>query len=359
VGPQDGSGGEALGGNLESLVEQALIRGGSGGGATGATGPTGPTGPSGGPTGPTGPIGPTGPSGGPTGGLGPTGPTGGLGPTGPTGPQGPTGSPGIPGGPTGPTGPAGIDAREIWTVPITMNVSPGQSFVPVFDVSPSGQYTIRQLTEDDILPGFSISSFSGGSTVEVGATVTNPSFTASYSSTPTSASISNTDGIDSPHAMTTPFTNATIVGSFNHNSTATVTFTLTAIKAAVTRMATQGINFFPRTFGGIGSAGAVSATASGTSAVLNGGLGTLANQGLFSSIVGQTFGPFVPSSQKIYVLTPHTSSAHTFRDQNGFAFSFLAPTTFSFTNAQGVSMSMDLYESTNLLSSSFTLTVVT
>jgi hypothetical protein len=347
VSEESGSLGADLG-NAEWIARAAYDNRGSSGGATGPTGPQGPTGPSGGPTGPTGPQGPTGPSGGPTGSSGSTGPTG---------PTGPKGDPGIPGGPTGPTGPAGTgsDAHSIWTVPITSDTSPVQSAVPVFDVA-SGAYTLRQLTQDDILPGFAINSFSGGSTVEVGATVTNPAFTASYNSLPVSASISNTDGIDSPLTLVSPFTAGTVVGSFTHATSTSVVFTLTATKT-VTHTATQNINFFPRTFGGIGTAGASSATASGNNAVLNAGDGTLGSEGLFASIIGQSFGSFSPSTQKIYVLTPHTATPHTFMDQNGFVFSMLAPTTFSFTNQLGVALSMDLYESTNLLSSPFTLTV--
>ena len=50
------------------------------------------------------------------------------------------------------------------------------------------QFVLRQLTQDDILPGFTIGSFSvSGGTVEVGATVTNPTISASYSATPASA----------------------------------------------------------------------------------------------------------------------------------------------------------------------------
>lgn len=210
-------------------------------------------------------------------------------------------------------------------------------------------YEIRQLTADDILPGFSIAGFAGGSTVEVGATVTNPAFTASYSSTPTSAAITNTDGIDSPLALTTPFTAGTVVGAFTHAALAVVTFTLTAIKG-VTKTATQAINFFPRSFAGVAAAGASSATASGVTAVLNAGAGTLGNGGLASSPVGQTFGPFAPSSQKIDVLVPHTVTPHTWKDPaTGFAFAMNAPTTFAFTNAQGAVVSMDLYESTNIM----------
>lgn len=254
--------------------------------------------------------------------------------------------------------------QGIQTVPVAAT-PPVQSAVPVYDTIADGyganQYDIRQLTQDDILAGFAITSFTGGSTVEVGATVTNPTFNATYSSLPVSAKITNTDGIDSPLVLTTPFTSGTVVGAFSHNAVATVVFTLTAVQAT-TKTATSNIVFLARTFSGIGGAGATSATASGTTALLVGASGTLAGAapdgGLFASIVGQSFGSFSPTAQKIYVLTPHTVSAHVFHDQNGFLFSMLAPTTFSFTNQNGAVISMDLYESTNLLSTPFTLTCV-
>src|SRR5208282_5487785 len=119
--------------------------------------------------------------------------------------------------------------QGIQSVPVA-TTTPVQSAVPVFDTVP-GKYDIRQLTQDDIAAGFAITSFAGGSTVETGATVTNPSFTASYSSLPTSAHITNTDGIDSPLALITPFTSGTVVGAFSHSSPANVVFTLTAVGA--------------------------------------------------------------------------------------------------------------------------------
>ena len=237
---------------------------------------------------------------------------------------------------------------------------PIQSAVPIFDVSAT-EYNIRQLTQDDIAPGFSITSFNGGSTVEVGATVTNPSFTASYSSTPSSANITNTDGIDSPLVLVFPFTSGTVIGSFTHNTITSVTFTLTAV-ATTTKTANQSINYLARTFSGVGGVGAIGATAAGTNATLVGAGGTLTGSGsfggLFGNIVGQSFGPLFPSAQKIYVLTPHTGSAHVFHDQNGFIFAMNAPTTFSFTNQNSAALSYDLYESTNVLSTTFTITVV-
>lgn len=237
------------------------------------------------------------------------------------------------------------------------STAPIASAVPVYSTT-NTRYDIRKLSLDDLDPAFAIISFTGGSTVECGASVTNPAFAASYSTAATSAAITNTDGTDSPHNLTTPFTSATITGSFSKSTVnAAVTFTLTAV-AATTKTATQNINFQARSFAGVGTSGATSATASSSTAVLVGATGTLANQGIQSSVVGTSTSTLAPSSQKIYYLCAHSSTAHTFHDQNGFGFPMNAPTTFNFTNQNGAVISYDLYESQFSLSTNFILTVV-
>ena len=132
---------------------------------------------------------------------------------------------------------------------------------------------------------------------------------------------------------------------------------------ATTKTATSNIVFLARTFSGLGTAGGTGATASGNDAALVTAAGTLTGTGgdggLYASILNVPLGPFSPTAQKIYVLTPHTATPHTFHDQNGFSFPMLAVTTFNFTNQNGAVISVDLYESTNLLSTSFTITAVT
>ena len=235
------------------------------------------------------------------------------------------------------------------TVPIA-------SAVPVYSAT-SFRYDVRKLTLDDLDPAFAISSFTGGSTVEVGATVTNPAFTASYSTAAASATITNDNALDTPHVLSTPFTSGTITGGFTKATASTVTFTLTAI-AATTKTAYDYIYFYARSFAGIGTAGATSASASGNTAVLGGATGTLANEGLKSTDIGATTVSLSPTAQKIYYLCPHTATVHTFHDSNGFGFPMNAPTTFNFTNQNSAVLSYDLYESTNLCYTPFTLTVV-
>lgn len=240
------------------------------------------------------------------------------------------------------------------TIPLA-STTPVQSAVPVYDTA-TLQYDVRKLTLDDVGPAFAITGFSGGSTVEIGATVTNPAFTASYSSTPASAQITNTDSIDSPLILITPFTSGTVVGSFHHTSQTSVVFTLSAT-AATTKTTTSNINFDPRMFGGVGTAGATSSvTASGNTAVLSTS-DVLASEGLTTSPVGATYGPFSPSSQVIYLLL--IGGSHTFKDANtGFAFPFNSPTSVSFTNQNSAVVSMFLYQSTNVLSATYSIEVV-
>jgi|SRR5580658_389617 hypothetical protein len=198
---------------------------------------------------------------------------------------------------------------------------------------------------------FNILSFTGGETVELGTSVVNPTFNATYTITPTLASITNTEGIGSPFALTSPFTSGSVPGTFVHSAITTTTFTLSATQG-VTQTSTQNISWQPAIFGGVGNAGATSSvTASGTTAVLSTG-NALARVQLGPETVGQTFGPYTASSQVVYLLL--TGATHTFVDANtGFPFAFNAPLTVSFVNSQGVTVTMYLYASTNPLFGSF------
>ncbi len=95
----------------------------------------------------------------------------------------------------------------------------------------------------DVPGGFSITSFSGGSTVEIGSTVTNPTVHATYSEAPDSASVAYPAG-GSPLVLTAPFLTGTVLAAFTSNAIgATKSLVLTAIKGAITRSLTSNILF--------------------------------------------------------------------------------------------------------------------
>ena len=195
---------------------------------------------------------------------------------------------------------------------------------------------------------FAINSFTGcNGSLELGASVTNPTCSALYTATPASATITNTDNVDSPLALTTPFTSGTIVGTFTHSAIHTTTVTLTAVGSS-TQTANQTYTWNPRIFGGVGAAGATSTvTATGTSALLSTS-NVIASAGLGVEQVGQIIGSYTTSSQVIYLLL--TGSTHTMVDNNtGFPMAFNAPTTVTFVNVNGVTVTMYLYQTTNLL----------
>jgi hypothetical protein len=200
---------------------------------------------------------------------------------------------------------------------------------------------------------FAITSFTGCSgSYELGQTITNPTCSATYSATPTSAQITNTDGINSPLTLSTPFTSGTITGSFSHSTVTTLTITLNAVGTS-TQSANQTSTWNPRIFGGVGTTGATSTvTASGTTAFLSTS-NALASAGLAAEVVGQTFGPFAPSGQAVYLLLK--GGSHTFIDAGtGFPFAFNSPLTVTFVNQYGVSSTYYLYASTNPLTGTFT-----
>lgn len=203
---------------------------------------------------------------------------------------------------------------------------------------------------------FNITSFTGGETVELGTSVVNPPFNASYTITPAGANITNTENIGSPLNLTSPFTSGTVVGTFVHTAITTTTFTLSATQG-VTATATQSISWQPAIFGGAGTPGATSTvTSSGTTAVLSTG-SSLPRVQLGAETVGQTFGPYAASGQTIYLLL--TGATHTFVDANtGFPFAFNAPVTVSFVNAQGSTVTMYLYASINVLTGTFAPKIV-
>jgi len=197
-----------------------------------------------------------------------------------------------------------------------------------------------------------ITSFTGCSgSLELGQTVSSPTCSIAYSGTPTGATITNTDSVDSPLVLSNPYTSGTIAGSFSHSSVATTAITVTAQPGSVT--AGQNFTWNPRIFDGTGaSGGATGATASGTTAVLVGDTGTLASAQLGAETVGTTF-VFNLTGNYFYMLL--VGAGHTFT-VNGFPAS-LSSTPVSFVNQYGVTVSMHLYVAPTFGTGTYTVVV--
>lgn len=197
----------------------------------------------------------------------------------------------------------------------------------------AGGVVWRAITAEDIVPAFA-ASLSGGGTLEVGQSVVNPAFTASYTSgPPTSATLTDTEG-NTPVVLSSPFTAVTSPNTFTKTANnASVTFTLTAIKGS-TRTASAAYAWRPLVFWGVG-------TGVDTEAEIE----ALGNSALASSR-GRSFTVNAAGGQYIYYAFPDAYGAATFT-VGGFEGGFDDMGTVSLTNAYGVTATYRLYRSTN------------
>jgi hypothetical protein len=226
---------------------------------------------------------------------------------------------------------------------------PVQSAVPIWSAS-LNQYQIRQLTQNDILPSFSINSFIGSQTVEIGNSIIDPTFNFSYNQTPSSANIINSDNINSPYVLSPTATTATINGTWIHNGQDSVVFTLNAYLDSNMATSEVNLNFYSRLFAGVGASSGTSPTSSaGNTATLNNGA-VLSSLGLFSNGVAGNSYTLNPVNQKIYFLLD--ANNYTF-SSGGFELPFNIPSSQIFINQYGATIQYYLYESTNLLDASF------
>lgn len=143
-----------------------------------------------------------------------------------------------------PKGPAGLMQENLRLIDAAFGGGGGGGVPPIPSGS-DGWYLKSQGGAAVWLPqaGFVVSSFAGPSAQIVGATVTNPAFTAAYSVTPdttaNSVVITNTDGTSSPRDVTSTPTSFSIPGSFQKTSVgASTTFTNTAKKGTLTAVGT-------------------------------------------------------------------------------------------------------------------------
>lgn len=215
----------------------------------------------------------------------------------------------------------------------------GASIVGQTVIFDGSQYAVRQLTEDDILPSFAISSFNSSPSgfVELGSTVNNPSFTASYT-TPPDVTANSVTLVDDQGGPTDDETGSPTAFTYFQGYTFVtygqgVIFTLSATKGALTRTSNRAITWVQQAYHGVGPAG------QNTAVFIQSLTGFLTNTR------NTTFSESPGAGQKIYYAyrTPYGAATFTV---GGFGGGFnLVSTTISVTNTYGVIEDYTLYES--------------
>lgn len=201
---------------------------------------------------------------------------------------------------------------------------------------------VATVTIPGVPPAFDITSFvdSFGSLIELGATATNPGFTASYLSPPDVTANSVTIVDDQGHAVVDE-TGTPTGFTYAHAYTKTVygnavNFTLTAKKGAQTRTAGSALTWVQKLYHGVGAAGQTTAA---FILSLTGALGT-------SRVT--TFTDTAGSTQKIYFACRAAYGTPSFT-VGGFSGGFtLVSSTIAVTNTQGITENYQLWESDNL-----------
>jgi len=196
-------------------------------------------------------------------------------------------------------------------------------------VSASNTFVITSLTLDMIGPAFAI-SVSGGTTVEIGATITSQSLSISYTGTAT-APVTLTDSEGSPTTtLISPFTSVTspLVTSKTANNS-TVTYTI----HANSKTGTTTTAWRPRVYFGSATPGAHDEAF----------IEALASSALASSR-NRTISVSATAGQRAYYAIPSSYGTPVFTI-GGFVTTHTLMATVSVTNVNGVTQNYDLWAS--------------
>jgi len=210
-----------------------------------------------------------------------------------------------------------------------------------------GVPAFRPIRQSYILPVFGINSFGGPAGVlEVGQTLTNPAFTATYSQAPSSASVVDNAGNPVLDVSLTPTAFTYLHGYTRTGNNSGVTWTLSAALGLENGTRSVSTTWRPRLYYGVGVAGGSDETF----------IKALAGQTLSASR-NITFTVSPGSGQYIYYAAPTSYGTPTFfvgTFEGGF--NFIG--TVAVTNAHGVTQNYDLWRSANANLGTTTVQVV-
>jgi len=203
---------------------------------------------------------------------------------------------------------------------------------------------------DDLVAVYSINSFATTTTatVEVHTSIATPGFTASYSSTPSSAVLTDDQGTAAKTVTSTPAA-FTSNGTFVKDAPGVATFTLSAAGGgSPTKTRIVQIAWYQRIHYGTGAPGLRSAAAilALASNPLAGGRG-----GAFGYAAGNT-----AANLKCYYAIPTGFGTPVFKS-GGLPFAIARVATAVSVTSNGLAQTYDLYESDNVGLGTFTLDV--
>lgn len=183
--------------------------------------------------------------------------------------------------------------------------------------------------------------------VETGSSVVTPSFTATYSNTPVTAFLTDSEANPAEDFIGTPYAFSTSYSYTKTTPESSVSFTLTSSDGSFVKMSLSTITWLQKVYWGVGPAGG------NTGAFITG----LSNS-VLSSTKNINFSANALSTEKIYFAyrTPYGSADFVVNDiAGGFS---LVSTAIPVTNLYGVTENYTLYESDQLGLGLVTITVV-
>ena len=206
--------------------------------------------------------------------------------------------------------------------------------------SAQGQQLKWDITQGSVWTGgdLLISSFAATNPlVEIGVTVTNPTFTAVENYPPTLLKLTNTDNVENKDVTSTPTAFSSSQSYVKNISPGqNVTFTLRGdAPASPQAVKTATITWTQKNYHGVAAAGQ-----SGASFILS-------LTGVLKTSRADNFTDTAGSTQKIYFACRTAYGTPTF-SVGGFAGGFTKVGDFSVTNASGFTESFQLWESNNL-----------
>ncbi len=229
-----------------------------------------------------------------------------------------------------------------------ITAAPPDAVIPI--VAGGVNYKIQ--LQNLLAPAYDISAFAATvPTVEVGATVTNPAFTAAHNHTPSvSLLLTNNKTGESKNVLGTPTSFASAAGSQVLNTVgATWVFTLTGVDVTGSDAPTTSITARQRNFAGKVTVGNTSNATLAAAATFN----TLASSGTFSFSVTDDGTHEIQFMRRAAYGAPASVKDHA----TGFGVSYTLVGSTNYTNASGFTESYSLYKLDAAVNGSVTVDV--